>query len=253
MNSPLVSCLCVSNRRPLYLKKTIESFLSQTYEHKELIIISFDDNPEYSRILEEVNRDNIRYFTIPPSKKITLGDLRNLSIEKASGKYICNWDDDDWYHCRRLELQVAASQNNCKQGSILAFCLMYDQVKAQSYLSFPLFHPATVLCEKGLINANVRYPSLNQQEDSGFVRKLYQVKALFPLINPIMYIYIYHGSNTLKTSRFRRIFKNSYKFPDSINSIIRDVVAGRHSYEDASGILEQPAILSEFDYFLYGK
>src|SRR5436305_1073460 len=38
----------------------------------------------------------------------TVGDLRNLALEHATGDFIVNWDDDDWHHPRRIEVQMQA-------------------------------------------------------------------------------------------------------------------------------------------------
>ena len=31
-----------------------------------------------------------------------------MSVDAAAGDFIVQWDDDDWYHPRRVELQMAA-------------------------------------------------------------------------------------------------------------------------------------------------
>ena len=54
---------------------------------------------------------------------LSLGELRNRSVELAQGHLVCQWDDDDRSHPMRLSVQVAAlieadaqpvtSNNNC--------------------------------------------------------------------------------------------------------------------------------------------
>ena len=53
----------------------------------------------------------------------TLGELRNASVEAARGDIVCQWDDDDRYHPRRLELQFAAMRVENSE-----FCFLTDQL-----------------------------------------------------------------------------------------------------------------------------
>jgi len=55
------------------------------------------------------------------SPGVTLGELRNYSISKASGTYICVWDDDDWHNPHRLKSQLHDAIDNGKSGCILAY------------------------------------------------------------------------------------------------------------------------------------
>jgi glycosyltransferase involved in cell wall biosynthesis len=45
----------------------------------------------------------VKFFVVKREPGRTLGSLRNLDIEMAQGEYVCQWDDDDWYHAGRIE------------------------------------------------------------------------------------------------------------------------------------------------------
>lgn len=96
-----VSCICPSERRPLFLRKTIGLFLSQTYENKELIII--DSGP-----LELILPETPMIRRIPVAAPIALGDKYRLGIHVSDGDYLAIWDDDDYHGPRKLEKQIAA-------------------------------------------------------------------------------------------------------------------------------------------------
>ncbi|MCA9877550.1 MAG: glycosyltransferase family 2 protein, partial [Thermomicrobiales bacterium] len=102
---PLVSCLCLTYRRPprdqYLLEEAIESFLRQTYPHKELIVLN--DSPEQVlacdapgvRVVNTANRCN------------SAGEKRNLAVALARGELLAPWDDDDISLPWRLEVSVA--------------------------------------------------------------------------------------------------------------------------------------------------
>ena len=54
---------------------------------------------------------------------LTLGELRNFSVQLARYPLVCQWDDDDLYHPRRLETQFAYLKIHCAD-----FCFLTDQL-----------------------------------------------------------------------------------------------------------------------------
>src|SRR3954464_6478512 len=100
-NEPLISCLCLSYRRPAFLRNAIACFLSQTYFNKELIIIGHNDDNESVNIVASFNAPDIKYFTVP---HLPIGHWRNIAVERSAGTYFCQWDDDDWHHNDRLKV-----------------------------------------------------------------------------------------------------------------------------------------------------
>jgi len=248
--TPLVSCLCVSSNRPKFLKNTIQSFLAQKYECKELIIVSSDTNEAYSQIIESHHSSNtsIKYFPLDGSRKLTLGELRNFSISKATGDFMCNWDDDDWSHEKRLEIQVRQAVRNSKKASVLAYCLIHDAINNRSYLSRPFFHPATILFHRCLIDKQTLYPSQNLQEDLEFFLKLNAKNAVMPIIDPSLYVYVFHGGNTWNSSHFTRFFNRSQPLSDKTSQLIKTIVSFEVSVDKASRLLHTSEFLAELDY-----
>src|SRR5688572_22908311 len=102
---PLISCVCVSRNRPDFLKRALSYFQNQTYPNKELVIVFEGDSGTVNE--DEFQSDNVTFIRTSPADNLTLGERRNLSVRASSGDYICVWDDDDWYHNRRLEMQMA--------------------------------------------------------------------------------------------------------------------------------------------------
>ena len=115
---PLVSCLMVTLPAPgrfAYACASIDAFCRQTYAHTELLVVIDGGTANggtalgRQRLKEHIaslNRPNIRIFE--PDGELSLGALRNMSVENAAGEILCQWDDDDLHHPERLQHQVEA-------------------------------------------------------------------------------------------------------------------------------------------------
>lgn len=125
---PLISCVCVTHNRPNMLERVIKCFEYQTYNNKQLVIVYEElDKLTKAYIDSHTFSNNIKIIMISLSiPKLTLGELRNISIQKSDGEYICQWDDDDWYSCERLEIQLKYLLKMKKSASILLRWIIYD-------------------------------------------------------------------------------------------------------------------------------
>ena len=87
----------------LYLKKCIDSILSQTYQDFEILLVddgSTDDSP---RICDEYAAGDQRSITVHKENGGT-SDARNTGLKKAGGDYITFMDNDDyWNDTKALE------------------------------------------------------------------------------------------------------------------------------------------------------
>lgn len=104
--SPLVSVVLRTYKRPDMVGDAIESVLNQTYEAFELIVIddhSPDATPEVVRKYEAKD-DRVHYIRNEENK----GHVTTLNIacKKATGTYIAFLDDDDRWLPEKLEAQV---------------------------------------------------------------------------------------------------------------------------------------------------
>ena len=246
---PLVSCLCVSSNRPEFLKNTIKYFEAQTYPNKELIIVSNHFSQEYKEIVDSINSSDIKYYFLSNDRKVTLGELRNYSIKMSGGEYFCIWDDDDWYHRNRLKIQLQEAVRNNKPATIMPYFILFNKVKRQGALSHLYPIQGSILCRKKIITEGLKYPSMNISEDRNFAEKLYECNAFFPVINPSLYIYIYHGTNTWNEGHFDFFYERGYKLSPELNQIIEDIITNKYNYEKSSELLDSPDVLKEFNYF----
>jgi len=105
--TPKISIImAVYNERPIYLKKSIESILNQTYTNFEFLIINDNANSETSVILQEYAKKDSRIFIILNRKNIGLTKSLNVGIKKSHGRYIARMDSDDISLPNRLSYQL---------------------------------------------------------------------------------------------------------------------------------------------------
>jgi hypothetical protein len=126
---------------------------------------------------------------------------------------------------------------------------MFDQTHEEAYFSSTRPWEGSLLCRKDIINEDLKYGNLPRGEDTFFILKLLQKKYLFPLVMPILYIYIYHGMNTWNWDHWRYLLSLCQKLPVSVSKLIADILRGRYSYSMASELLSEGTIQSELDYF----
>lgn len=93
MNNPLLSVIVPFYNRADYLKKNIESLLSQIYPNFELILIDDGSTDNSSKITERYKDNRIRLL-----RKDHQGcwKSKNEGIRQAKGDYLVFIDSDDW-------------------------------------------------------------------------------------------------------------------------------------------------------------
>ena len=93
------------------ISKCIESVISQTYSNWELLLID-DGSPDISGVICDgyASKDvRIKVFHV---KNGGPSNARNIGLEKATGKYVCFIDSDDWVESTYLEHLYAGSHHN---------------------------------------------------------------------------------------------------------------------------------------------
>lgn len=93
-----------------YLDRCVTSLTGQTYKNIEIILVD-DGSTDTSGALCDLwqTRDNrIKAFH---KTNGGLSDARNFGLEKATGRYVCFTDSDDWLDLRFVEVMLGALQD----------------------------------------------------------------------------------------------------------------------------------------------
>jgi len=224
---PLISCICITNNRPLLLKQAIKCFEDQNYVNKELVIC-YPQNDQHTKALikQYESNDAVNIISVERDPEMTLGNARNHAIYKCHGDYVCMWDDDDWHHPSRLSFQFNSMQTVGPgyQASILTRIFLYDFTTHLGYLSFQYHWDGTLFCRKEMLLQN-QYANRNKAEDSHVVPFLHHRKMLSYIDeSPFLYIYTYHGNNTWPYDHFEYFIKKSHPLNQETTDKLREIL-----------------------------
>ena len=197
-----VSALTVTREGALpRLALAIGDFARQTLPDRELVVVhdggeSFDrevrDLVERSGVVATVSRE-------PPGT--SLGMLRNRSVALARGDLVAQWDDDDRYHPRRLEIQVGAIDRERADFAFLTDQLHYFAAQRMlwwtdwSAEAYPLdFVQGTLVGRRDRMPA---YPDARLGEDTQLCLAIAASGARIARVRDAGWsvVYVYHGAN----------------------------------------------------------
>jgi glycosyltransferase involved in cell wall biosynthesis len=238
---PLVSCICLTHNSLDLLQRSLACFLNQTYDNKELIVAFTDDNQTAADLVNRLCDPLIKPLTFSSNKKLTLGEKRNAAIMHASGSFICNWDDDDWHHAKRIEAHVNSLSNKEFRASLLSRVILYDGLSGDSYISATRWGwEQTLFCEKSLFdNQAWHYQHLDRGEDSPLIYRLKQDNLLVSLPSPHLYIYVYHSQNVFHRGHWEvNLLPWAQRLSTDRAGVVRRILEGNGGDVEALGELE---------------
>jgi len=103
-----ISVIIPTFNRADFLRKAIESVLSQTYRGFELIVIDDGSTDNTYEIVSEF-KNNIVYIK---QKNIGAASARNTGIKRAKNKFLAFLDSDDCWDKEKLAIQIDEMQKN---------------------------------------------------------------------------------------------------------------------------------------------
>lgn len=106
MSSPLVTLVCLNYNHQEFVRDTLESVLSQTYQNLEVILVDDKSTDNSVQTLKEYAN---RYAWKTIFNKQNIGNCRsfNKALAVAKGEYIVDLACDDILYSTRIEQQVA--------------------------------------------------------------------------------------------------------------------------------------------------
>lgn len=214
--SELVSCVTVTQGRTELIGTAIQCFVSQTHPLREMIIVSQGNKEQNEVIKKMIEKYSDIHFVEVPSD-LTLGEMRNLSIELAHGDIICQWDDDDIYHPQRISTQFKSLRGD----SIASLYTRYLKYFADTGKMYMIDHTAgtsdyldvlksdpskkylcgSVMFKKQVFHEcnNILYPENGNQstreEDLNVLKKLMKFGKVASVDAGYEYCYVFHGGN----------------------------------------------------------
>ena len=100
---PQVTVILPTWNRAKWLKKSVESVLSQTFKDFELIVVDDASTDSTEEILESYS-GKIRTIILP--ENLGVSAARNKAIVQSDSEWIAFLDSDDYWHAEKLEKQI---------------------------------------------------------------------------------------------------------------------------------------------------
>jgi glycosyltransferase involved in cell wall biosynthesis len=105
----LVSVIIPVYNYDRYLGEAIESVLSQTYQHLEVIVVDDGSTDQSSEVARSFAGRGVRYCQ---QVHAGIGPARNKGVELARGDYFAFLDADDRWPQEKIELQLRAFESD---------------------------------------------------------------------------------------------------------------------------------------------
>lgn len=113
MNKPLVSVIITTCNRAEYVKKALDSVLSQTYKNIEVVVLNDGSTDNTLETISAYKDKDERVIVLNNNPKLGFVESLNKGIALAKGEYIARIDDDDfWIDSEKLNKQVEFLENN---------------------------------------------------------------------------------------------------------------------------------------------
>ena len=107
--NPLVSVIIPVYNYDRYLAEAVESVLSQTYQHLEVIVVDDGSTDRSGEVAKSFAGRGVRYCQQVHSG---IGPTRNKGVELAQGVFIAFLDADDRWPVQKIERQLRAFESD---------------------------------------------------------------------------------------------------------------------------------------------
>lgn len=230
---PLVSCLMVTANRYDMARVALSSFLRQTYENRELIVLDDSEDGRFVAYLEALADPRIRILR--PEPGLRLGMLRNMAVAAARGTYICQWDDDDQSDPERIRAMMKVLKESGANAIMLSRVLIWMPAQQRLQISQQRSWEGTMICEKAIM---VPFPDMKAGEDTKVVNAICARYRVAYLDMPRLYLYCFHGRNTWTSDHFEAFWQRSTaRFTGPRYQAIRQELMKRFSIAEYEAIV----------------
>lgn len=129
-NNPLVSIICLCYNQAAFLKESLESVWSQTYENIQLIVVDDCSTDQSVQEIEEILADKDVLF-IKLENNIGNTSAFNRGLEFVEGDYVIDLAADDVLDKNRIKKQVAFFNSCSEKVGVIYSDAMYISESGQ--------------------------------------------------------------------------------------------------------------------------
>ena len=190
-----------------YLKKCIDSLVSQTLDDMEFILINDGSTDGSDEIIKSYNDSRIKYFK---RTNHGIGATRNFGIDKANGDFIGFLDSDDYVEpdmylkmyneCVNKNLDIVICDHYIENGDnkdILKFIdFGVTSLNDSPNLLLDInLAPWNKIYSKKIFSSDTYYPTGVKYEDTPWVALMFSRAERIGKLNEPLYHYIVHDNS----------------------------------------------------------
>jgi glycosyltransferase involved in cell wall biosynthesis len=202
----MVSVILCTYNRDVFLSKTIESVLNQSYSDFELIIIDDGSTDRSPATIKDLSDPRIRVKK--NNANIGIVGSRNIALKMARGDLIAIIDSDDLWELDKLENQVKKFDNDSLLIGVGSYAyIINSQGRINEVRSFPIEHHeihSTFLWRCPFIHSSFMFrnigllynSSLSQAEDLDLFIRLSKLGKLENINRPLIHYRVHRDSLT---------------------------------------------------------
>lgn len=214
----LVSVIVPVYNAANYVGNLIRSFLQQTYQNFEMILIDDGSADNSLAVLKEFQQQNPEKICIYTQPNQGIAKTRNRGIQEAHGFYIMFADNDDYVQADYIETMVAEIE---KQNADMVICscrkvdqsgkILYEQILTQEEWSkFRVITPWARIIRKDFVLKNeLQFGDFKIGEDIYFTVTAYNLSEKIVVIPYVGYNWVQRKtsvSNTIQKTKIASPF-----------------------------------------------
>lgn len=138
MNQAKVSVVTPVYNAAATLERSMRSVLAQSHAELELLAVDDGSRDDSWNLIERIAGEDPRVVPIRQPRNAGVAAARNAGIEAASGTHVAFLDSDDWWHRRKLEVQLAALRDTGARVAYAAYQRVSEQGSPLSMVRPPV-------------------------------------------------------------------------------------------------------------------
>lgn len=206
-----ISLIMPTKNRAEFAQHAIQEIQKQSYKAIKEIVVVDDSGPEDKLSSESVISlrrliDPVRLIYVHLVGNYSIGEKRNLAINRATGDVVVHWDDDDFYGSERVAKQVAPICNGEADVTVFKLTTVFLVLKhqiAQSHYWGNHYGSLTFRRELwGSGSGQILFGNQSLAEDLAWLKGAVQVGAKLKVLIPKDtqgdpdFVCFWHGANT---------------------------------------------------------